>query len=104
MALRCILLEKELATVRGQVQAPSSGQSDHGLTPPLQFLGATLRDWSVNARPQPKPVAASGAAGTAAIPFDMLLEEKGMRFLSNNPLKIWTFILFLSFLVVRFKE
>jgi hypothetical protein len=104
MALRCILLEKELATVRGQVQAPSSGQSDHGLTPPLQFLGATLGDWSLNARPQPKPAAASGAAGTAAIPFYMLLEEKGMRFLSNNPLKIWTFILFLSFLVVRFKE
>jgi hypothetical protein len=104
MAMRCILLEKELATVRGQVQAPSSGQSDHGFTPPLQFLGATLGDWSVDARPQPKPVAASGAAGTEGIPFYMLLEEKGMRFLSNNPLKIWTFILFLSLLVVRLKE
>jgi hypothetical protein len=104
LALRCILLEKELAAVRGQAQAASSGHSDHALASPLQFLGITLGDWSLNARAQPKPAAAAGAAGTAAIPFYMLLEEKGMRFLSNHPLKIWTFILFLTFLVVRFRE
>jgi hypothetical protein len=90
MTMRCILLEKELAALRGQSQLP---------TPPLQFLGATLGDWNVNARPMPK----SAAAAKADVPFHMMMEEKWMRFLSNNPFKVWTFLLFLTFLVVRFK-
>ena len=94
MTMRCILLEKELAALRGQSQSP---------TPPLQFLGATLGDWSVNARSIPKPPHVGGNAAKADVPFHMMMEEKGMRFLSNNPLKVWAFLLLVSVLVVRFK-
>jgi hypothetical protein len=31
------------------------------------------------------------------------MEEKGMRFLSNNPLKVWGFLLLLTLLVVRYQ-
>jgi len=94
MTMRCILLEKELAALRGQSQSPS---------PPLQFLGATLGDWNVNARPMPKSAAVAGAAAKADIPLHLLMEEKAINFLGNNPFKVWTFLLFLTFLVVRFK-
>jgi len=94
MTMRCILLEKELAALRGQSQSP---------TPPLQFLGATLGDWNVNARPMPKSAAVAGAAAKADIPLHLLMEEKAINFLGNNPFKVWTFILFLTFLVVRYK-
>jgi len=94
MTMRCILLEKELAALRGQSQSPS---------PPLQFLGATLGDWNVNARPMPKSAAVAGAAAKADIPLHLLMEEKAINFLGNNPFKVWTFILFLTFLVVRYK-
>jgi len=94
MTMRCILLEKELAALRGQSQSP---------TPPLQFLGATLGDWNVNARPMPKSAAVAGAAAKADIPLHLLMEEKAINFLGNNPFKVWTFLLFLTFLVVRFK-
>jgi hypothetical protein len=94
MTMRCILLEKELAALRGQSQSP---------TPPLQFLGATLGDWNVNARPMPKSAAVAGAAAKEAIPLHLLMEEKAINFLGNNPFKVWTFLLFLTFLVVRFK-
>ena len=106
MTMRRILLEKELAALRGQAQASDSGNGDHALTPPLQFLGATLGDWSVNARSMPKPANVAGNAAKAAkadVPFHMMMEEKGMRFLSNNPLKVWAFLLLLSVLVVRYK-
>jgi len=110
MTMRCILLEKELAALRGQAQASDSGNRDHALTPPLQFLGATLGDWSVNARSMPKPANVAGnvagnavKAAKADVPFHMMMEEKGMRFLSNNPLKVWAFLLLLSVLVVRYK-
>jgi len=106
MTMRCILLEKELAALRGQAQASDSGNGDHALAPPLQFLGATLGDWSVNARSMPKPAHVAGNAAKAAkadVPFHMMMEEKGMRFLSNNPLKVWAFLLLLSVLVVRYK-
>ena len=98
-------MEKELAALRGQAQASDSGNGDHAMTPPLQFLGATLGDWSVNAvsMPMPKPENVAGNAAKADVPFHMMMEEKGMRFLSNNPFKVWTFILFLTFLVVRYK-
>ena len=73
MTMRCILLEKELAALRGQSQSP---------TPPLQFLGATLGDWNVNARPMPKSAAVAGAAATADIPLHLLMEEKAINFFS----------------------
>jgi len=94
MTMRCILLEKELAALRGQSQSP---------TPPLQFLGATLGDWSVNASPMPKSAAVAGGAVKADIPLHLLMEEKAINFLGNNPFKVWTFLLVLTFLVVRFK-
>ena len=94
MTMRCILLEKELAALRGQSQSP---------TPPLQFLGATLGDLNVNALPMPKSAAVAGAAAKADIPLHLLMEEKAINFLGNNPFKVWTFLLFLTFLVVRFK-
>ena len=103
MTMRCILLEKELAALRGQAQASDSGNGDHALAPPLQFLGATLGDWSVNAGSMPKPENVAGNAAKADVPFHMMMEEKGMRFLSNNPLKVWAFLLLLSVLVVRYK-
>jgi len=94
MTMRCILLEKELAALRGQSQSP---------TPPLQFLGATLGDWNVNARPMPKSAAVAGAAAKADIPLHLLMEEKAINFLGNNPFKVWAFLLLLTVLVVRFK-
>jgi hypothetical protein len=103
MTMRCILLEKELAALRGQSQSPVLADGDHALTPPLTFLGATLKDWSVNARSLPKPATVGGTVAKANVPFHLLMEEKGMRFLSNNPFKVWSFILFLTFLVVHFK-
>ena len=103
MTMRCILLEKELAALRGQAQASDSGNGDDALTPPLQFLGATLGDWSVNAGSMPTPENVAGTAAKADVPFHMMMEEKGMRFLSNNPLKVWAFLLLLSVLVVRYK-
>ena len=106
MTMRCILLEKELATLRGQAQPPALGDADLALTRPLTFLGSTLGDWSVNARPMPKPAHVAGNTAKAAkaeVPFHMMMEEKGMRFLSNNPFKVWAFLLLLSVLVVRFK-
>jgi hypothetical protein len=103
MTMRCILLEKELAALRGQSQSPALGNGDHALTPPLTFLGATLGDWSVNAQPIPKSAAVAGPAAKADIPLHLLMEEKAINFLGNNPFKVWTFILFLTFLVVRYK-
>jgi hypothetical protein len=103
MTMRCILLEKELAALRGQAHSPALGDGDHALTPPLTFLGATLGDWNVNARPTPKPDAVAGTAAKADIPVHLLMEEKAINFLGNNPFKVWTFILFLTFLVVRYK-
>lgn len=103
MTMRCILLEKELAALRGQERSPVLGQGDHALASPLTFLGVTLGDWSVNARPLSKPPAAPGTAAKADVPFHMMMEEKGMRFLSNNPLKVWGFLLLLTLLVVRYQ-
>jgi hypothetical protein len=94
MTMRCILLEKELAALRGQSQSP---------TPPLQFLGATLGDWNVNARPMPKSAAVAGVPAKADIPLHLLMEEKAINFLGNNPFKVWAFLLLLTVLVVRFK-
>ena len=94
MTMRCILLEKELAALRGQSQSP---------TPPLQFLGATLGDWNVNARPRLKSAAVAGAAAKADIPLHLLMEEKAINFLGNNPFKVWAFLFLLTVLVVRFK-
>jgi hypothetical protein len=51
----------------------------------------------------PKPENVAGNAAKADVPFHMMMEEKGMRFLSNNPLKVWAFLLLLSVLVVRYK-
>lgn len=103
MTMRCILLEKELATLRGQAQPPALGDADLALTRPLTFLGSTLEDWSVNARPIPKTAPVTGNTAKAEVPFHMMMEEKGMRFLSNNPFKVWAFLLLLTVLVVRFK-
>jgi len=103
LALRCILLEKELVALRGQAGAKQPVDADPGPTAPLRFLGVTLGDWSVNAKPLPKPGDASEAAVKPAIPAYLLLEEKAIHFLGHNAMKVWAFIALLTFLVVHFK-
>ena len=103
LALRCILLEKELLALRSQAGVKHVADADPVQTAPVRFLGVTLRDWNVNAKPLPKPGDPSEPAVKPAIPAYLMLEEKAIHFLGNNSMKVWTFILFLTFLVVHFK-
>ena len=103
LALRCILLEKELVALRSQAGEKPVADADSLRTAPLQFLGVTLGDWSVNAKPLPKPGDPAESLVKPAIPAYLMLEEKAIHFLGNNAMKVWTFILFLTFLVVHFK-
>ncbi len=103
LAMRCILLEKELVALRGQAGAKPVADADHEQPGPLRFLGVTLGDWSVNAKPLPKPGTSTEPGVQPAIPAYLLLEEKAVQFLGNNAMKVWAFIVLLTFLLVHFK-
>ena len=106
MALRCILLEKELSALKeSMASGVENSTTQHS---PVVFLNTTSQDWGVNSKslhrafstltPTPEPAVA------AKLPTHLMLEEKAINFLGDNALKVWVFIFVLTAVVVVFRR
>jgi len=93
LALRCVLLERQLANL----QAVETQHADG-------FLQMNPQDWCVNAQPVRQPFMAGNKSGNKNIPTHLLMEEKAINFLGNNALAVWVFILFVTAAVVYFRR
>jgi len=106
MALRCILLEKELSSLKASLASGvENSTTQHS---PVVFLNTTSQDWGVNSKSLPRafstrtPTAEPAVA--AALPTHLMLEEKAINFLGDNALKVWVFIFVLTAVVVVFRR
>jgi len=104
MALRCILLEKELSALKSNPSFGAANSISLNQNSPIVFLNTTLQDWGINASSTPKPLSAPKVVSEAKAPPRLMLEDKAVRFLGNNALKVWAFIFALTAVVVVFKR
>jgi hypothetical protein len=93
LALRCVLLEKQLAAAQSS--------DSHSVE---SFLQMSEHDWRVNAQPLRQPFIAGNNSGNKNIPTHLLMEEKAINFLGNNAMAVWAFILVVTAAVVYFKR
>jgi len=102
MALRCILLEKELSALKeSMASGVENSNTQHS---PVVFLNTTSQDWGVNSKSAPKAFSEPKVVPETKTPAHLLLEEKAINFLGDNALKVWVFIFVLTAVVVVFRR
>ena len=104
MALRCILLEKELTALKANLASGAEKSMTRDQNSPVVFLNTTSQDWGVNSKSAPKAFSEPNVVAETKTPAHLLLEEKAINFLGDNALKVWVFIFVLTAVVVVFRR
>lgn len=104
MALRCILLEKELTALKANLASGAEKSITRDQNSPVVFLNTTSQDWGVNSKSAPKAFSEPKVVPETKTPAHLLLEEKAINFLGDNALKVWVFIFVLTAVVVVFRR
>ena len=104
MALRCILLEKELTVLKANLASGAEKSITRDQNSPVVFLNTTSQDWGVNSKSAPKAFSEPKVVPETKTPAHLLLEEKAINFLGDNALKVWVFIFVLTAVVVVFRR
>jgi len=104
MALRCILLEKELTALKANLASSAEKSITPDQNSPVVFLNTTSQDWGVNSKSVPKAFSEPKLVSETKTPAHLLLEEKAINFLGDNALKVWAFIFVLAAVVVVFRR